>query len=337
MRYLVMILVIIAIIGCASQPSPIIPTSTSLPTPSQEPTAVPTPTATPVPTPLPVSANKNICFRNPGVTKELLNRLQIASCQVVTGQELFRLHEERLHIETGDFPLSPGDFASLVNLTTLFVSTNATIPAHAFQGLDNLRQLEIRIEDASISAQALQALNNLRELTIFIRSTHAITAEHIEPGALDNLPRLEEITINLELSSELRERGRLSLVNLPPLRHLPEIKEIHLEGEWNIGPDSFANLPSLEILHANGTIRLNQNSFQGTPSLKAITLGGNVTLHRHTFARLHDLEGLGIYHRGSNRDNRPELSLSPNSPLMREILNGNRSPGGYELIPPGAD
>ena len=307
------------------------------------PTAAPTPTATPIPAPPPVSADRNICFRNPAVTEKLLYRLKIASCQVVTGQELFRLHQEGLTIETGDFPLSPGDFAGLVNLTRLTVDTEAPIPAHAFQGLDNLRQLEIRTEDVSISAQALQALNKLEELTIFIRSTHAISMEHIEPGALDNLPSLEAITIRLELSSEQRERGRLSLVNLPPLGDLPRLKEIHLEGEWNIGPNSFANLPSLEILNVYGgqnehrTIRLNQNSFLGTPSLKVIRLGGNLAIHRHAFATLHDLEGLSISRRGGSSDNRPELSLSPNSPLMREILNRNRSPEGYELIPPGAN
>ena len=224
--------------------TPVAPTATPRrPTP----TAAPTPTATPIPAPPPVVANKNICFRNPAVTERLLYRLKISSCQVVTSQELFRLHQEGLTIETGDFPLSPGDFAGLVNLTRLTVDTEAPIPAHAFQGLDNLRQLEIRTEDVSISAQALQALNKLEELTIFIRSTRAISTEHIEPGVLDNLPSLEKMTIRLELSDEQQRKERPQLVNLPPLRDLPRLKEIRLEGEINVGADSFVNLPSLEV------------------------------------------------------------------------------------------
>ena len=60
-------------------------------------------------------------------------------------------------------------------------------------------------------------------------------------------------------------------------------------------------------------------------------------MHRHTFARLQSLERLTVSNRGDSRENRLELSISPNSPLMREILNRNRSPDGYELIPPGAN
>ena len=32
-----------------------------------------------------------------------------------------------------------------------------------------------------------------------------------------------------------------------------------------------------------------------------------------------------------------EVALSPNSPLMKDILNGDRKPKGYRVIPPGAD
>ena len=32
-----------------------------------------------------------------------------------------------------------------------------------------------------------------------------------------------------------------------------------------------------------------------------------------------------------------EVALSPNSPLMKDILNGDKKPNGYRVIPLGAD
>ena len=54
---------------------------------------------------------------------------------------------------------------------------------------------------------------------------------------------------------------------------------------------------------------------------------------KDTFLQLDALKSLTV----SISSDDIELSLSPNSTLLKDILNGNQSPQGYTVIPPGAN
>ena len=64
-------------------------------TTTPRPTATKVPTQTPTATPLPeMSAEKNICGRNPRVQRQLSGKLKLASCRAVTTEQLYRLSGE---------------------------------------------------------------------------------------------------------------------------------------------------------------------------------------------------------------------------------------------------
>ena len=84
----------------------------------------------------------NICSRSPAVQKNLLRKLSVPICSIVTGEDLFRIEEIDFR---GD--LWAGDLDNLVNLKELKVEIlERSLPENVFADLVNLETLYIDIE-----------------------------------------------------------------------------------------------------------------------------------------------------------------------------------------------
>ena len=107
----------------------------------------------------------------------------------------------------------------------------------------------------------------------------------------------------------------------------------------------FSNLPNLTCLSISinrqgpkfkSQYRLFQELFQNNVKLEQVKIeiwepDGTVRVERNTFLHLDQLQSLSLAIDGDT-----EISLSPNSPLLKDIIHGNQSPSGYTIIPPGA-
>ena len=164
------------------------------------------------------------------------------------------------------------------------------------------------------------------------------------PGALQNLPELETLEIKWRSA---REEGP-AVNTLGKMEQLPSLKRLTLtsvngrsdRGDLPpIGPHTLSSFPNLEYLNIHGSgdnrVTLNADSFTNNPNLTEIAISGRITNAKNAFKSLHKLEELRI----STPDGAEEieLALSPNSPLMKDILNRDKEPRGYKVIPPGAD
>ena len=340
------------------------PTATrELPTPTRiaagEPSKKTTPTST-LPPPPRVRPTDNICRRSPNVQQTLLTRLQISSCRIITNEELFRLNGS-LRISLSRAP-QPGDLDGLVNLEELVLSLDTTdehrttIPAHTFFGIQKLRTLSIYTGNGSttIAPSTLTGLGNLEELHIHSEGNLTISTgfaaelpklntlelqlgenSHIEKHALGGFPKLPALVIYwTEGNSGERKPVRSTMAQFG---NLPKLEYLQIKGKGaTIQPDTFANLPALESLSiSSNRIKLNEESFQNSPRLKKINMYSSLSFSglRTALRQLERLEELST----STENQKPEVILSPKSPLMRHILNQERSPDGYTVIPPGGE
>ena len=292
------------------------------PTPTRTPTGTPRPMATAVTTPVPppTAAGPGICGRSPTIQNKLLDVLKISSCQVITEPELFRIAEGMtIRFET---PPQPGDFAGLVNLQELSIEVmeGATLPAGVFHGLDNLKTLTVSMQGGEDSHSTM------------------------ETGAFAGMSSLETLQINLPINNSNQQRR----LTLPPLDHIPtlELLTITTRG-WIFTPQAShpRDLPNLQALVIRGDdysetaprwFRLNANLFESNPALEVVeirleTNNIQIAIAKDTLSLLHGLKEFSLSPYSDS-----EISLSPNSPLMKDILNGRQSPNGYTLIPPGA-
>ena len=292
------------------------------PSPTNIPTRTPKPTVATVATPVPppTLTGPGICSRSPTIQNKLLDLLKISSCQVITEPELFRIAERMtIRFET---PPQPGDFTGLVNLQELGIEVmeGATLPAGVFHGLDKLKTLTVSMQGNEDS-----------------HST-------IEPGAFAGMSRLETLEISWPINSSNQQRRP----TFPPLDNIPtlELLTITTRG-WIYTPQAnhLRDLPNLQTLvirsddyseTAPRRFRLNANLFESNPMLEVVeirleTNNIQITIAKDTLSLLH---GLKEFFLSPYSDS--EISLSPNSPLMKDILNGRQSPNGYTLIPPGA-
>ncbi len=287
-------------------------------TPTGTPRPMATAVATPVPSPMP--AGPGICGRSPTVQNMLLSVLKISSCQAITEPELFRI-TGRMSIDF-ETPPQPGDFTGLVNLQELSIQVmqGETLPAGTFHGLDNLRTLTVSMQGNEDS-----------------HST-------IGPGAFAGMSSLETLQINWPINSSNQRRRP----TLPPLDHIPtlEILTITTRG-WIFTPQAshLRDQPNLKTLVIRGEdysetsprwFRLEANLFENNPALEVVeirldTSNTQVAIAKDALSQLHGLQEISLSPYSDS-----EIFLSPNSPLMKDILNGRKSPNGYTLIPPGA-
>ena len=341
-----------------------------LPTPDLMPTQRPTTdkegTERTVPTPTKLPPGQNICSRSPEVQQSILRKLQTSSCRIATTEELFRI--------TGEFQVPyktnprPGDFAGLVNVTTSSITvsgeeeTRTDIPANTFHGMEKLTYLSLHAStETTLHEGSLQGLPRLKNLKISatgfatfkagsLSGMPALETLEIEmrasgqimPGALSDLPMLETLVIEWPSSGE-EEKRRNRLGQLEPM---PSLKNLAISGKVPpISPSDFQNLPKLETLQISGSkespIELNKNSFSKNPEVKAIRMTGSGRRaepgFREAFKTLHKLEELTLRLEVEGEYLEPDIVLSPNSPLMKDILNGDKRPDGYKVVPPGAD
>ena len=343
------------------------PTPTPTPatrTPRPASTTAPAPTIAPPPR---VSRTDSICRRSPGVQQALINAVKIASCRIITNEELYRISQVELQVSYSTNP-KPGDFAGLVNLRTLRVSIRedaetVEIPANTFHGMDNLRNLSISSgTETTIKRGAFNGLDNLTNLSISMGTPsmpktleegsislmpalerldiEIDTPGRIEAGAVQNLPALEYMEIEWRANSgDIIGRNFLGeLGNLPSLKQL----EIQTQTSYdkNYGPtvraSLFKGMPKLETLRIQGResnrVTMNEQSFSNNPKLKSLYIRGAISGYKNALRTLDELEELSLSLNGEG-----EVALSPNSPLMKAILNGKQRPDGYTVIPPGAD
>ena len=292
------------------------------PTLTRTPTGTPRPMASAVATPVPppTPAGPGICGRSPTIQNKLLDVLKIPSCQPITEPELFRITERMtIGFET---PPQPGDFTGLVNLQELSIEVmeGATLPVGVFHGLDNLKTLTVSMQGNEDS-----------------HST-------IEPGAFAGMSSLETLQINWPMNSSNQQRRP----TLPPLDHIPtlELLTVTTRG-WIFTPQAshLRDLPNLKTLVIRGEdysetaprwFRLEASLFDSNPALEVVEIGldtnnTQIAIAKDTLIQLHGLNEISLSPYSDS-----EISLSPNSPLMKDILNGRKSPNGYTLIPPGA-
>ena len=289
------------------------------PTPTTRATAPPTKAAatpTPYPTrataPTPRPDSPSICGRSPLVQQEILEQLQIPSCQVINNQELYRILE--LELGHPEHPLKPGDMDGLVNLTELDIRTNY-LPAGIFKDLANLQHLNIELDvQGTIEPGAFTGLSGLETLSLRYSNPSSVAGNEIDfrpIPAFDAMPNLEGM--NLEIPDLAPAFNSDQFSNLPDLKWLVIGAECCRESVYQLAPGLFGNNHQLMSIELSGFRKL-----EGPTDL---------------FQRLERLENLEISHSGGD-DMDPEFALHPRSPLMKAIINQNTQPYGFTVILP---
>ena len=134
----------------------------------------------------------NICSRSPAVQKNLLRKLSVPICSIVTGEDLFRIEEIDFR---GD--LWAGDLDNLVNLKELKVEIlERSLPENVFADLVNLETLYIDLETYNDEPWSLDGmLTGNAKLRVLRIETSSETPITLIKEALEGLQELEEISI----------------------------------------------------------------------------------------------------------------------------------------------
>ena len=134
----------------------------------------------------------NICSRSPDAQKNLLRKLSVPICSIVTGEDLFRIEEIDFR---GD--LWAGDLDNLVNLKELKVEIlERSLPENVFADLVNLETLYIDIETYNDEPWSLDGmLTGNAKLRVLRIETSLETPITLTKEALEGLQELEEISI----------------------------------------------------------------------------------------------------------------------------------------------
>ena len=334
--------------------------------PTKEPsTAVAPATATATETPEPTatlpppkySPSDNICRRSPGIQNDLIWKLEMSSCRTITNDELFRLNSEfRARFKEGP---KQGDFAGMANLRQLTIrieipeGEQGAVPDQLLHGLAKLETLELELKGRlTVNSNAVHNLPKLE--SIVIRSDGNLT---LEKDFVSEVPKLTELDIQLGPNSHLKEHALNNLNRITELEiywksdpseeptrstmgqigYMPRLKYLNISQSGPvIHSRTFMNLPALEALRVGSSrVHLSEESFSKNPKLASIELFATTSGHRTAFSKLHKLGRLQLS--STNSSKQPEVVLSSKSPLMKAILNGQESPKGYTVIPPGGE
>ena len=283
---------------------------------ANEPTPNPITTATPLPAI--IATGPGICSRSPRLQSILIDRLNLSSCQLITVHELFRVIElPELRFENSP---QPGDFTGLVNV----------------------KELRIQLQNGSdLLPDTFHGLEGLETLRVELRSAEESDGK-IEPGAFRGLSSI--LTLDLSWNRVTDER-----VIIPPFDHLQTLEVLQIsipEHLFALTEEHFQNLPHLRNLSMRmasrqggvpRSLRLTQEIFMNNEKLENVEIhidSGHIAVYadRDVFLQLDALKSLTV-----STSSDIELSLSPNSPLLKDILNGNQYPQGYTVIPSGAN
>ena len=256
-----------------------------------------------------------------------------------------------------------GDFAGLVNVKELTINAKDIDPG-AFIGLDSLTKMTLTMPaQGTISQEAFNGLPNLTEINIdgppFSEDRNIINSRNAIPRNSGNRyaipwkspargiakPAGAGNTRNKVAFRQRRGPGskhpRQNGATTIPGATVPDIRQRLQRPRRNlppIGPNTLTPFPNLKYLNIYGSgdnrITLNAGSFTNNPNLTEIAISGRITNARNAFKSLHKLEELRI----STPDGAEEieLALSPNSPLMKDILNRDKEPPRIQGDTPGS-
>ena len=289
-------------------------------------TETPEPTAT-LPPPPRHRPSDNICRRSPRIQYALMDKFRLSSCSIITVDELFRL--DRDFAATLNESPRQGDFAGMTNLKELRITVEipegetGTIPEQLFHGMTKLENLVLISKGMlTISSNAVHNLPELESLSIY--GSGNLT---INNGFISKVPNLKELKITMGGGSSLDNQI---------LKNINRVTMLEV-GATSVRADAFMNLPALETLSIGAQrVTLKDDSFSKNPKLQSIEISASTSGHRTAFAKLEKLNYLSLNNR-SDSSRKPEIILSPKSPLMKAILNGQSSPKGYIVIPPGGE
>ena len=331
-----------------------------------------TPITAPPPMAVRSATGLGICGRSPQAQQAILRWLRTSSCQMVTEAELYRLSSKQADIsfdsapQEGDFQ----SLVNLKALTATigYEKEPTEIAANAFSGMDSLKTLTIYARaEATFREGAFNGLSSLTELRI--KGDAPIT---MEAKSLSGMPALKELTIEMGPRARLMDQAIQDLPSLETLSlnwfggddqdsednllgdmgPLPSLQRLNLEethdhkGKGQLPPiptNLFNTFPTLQYLligdshPRHGQFKTNQvglhpNTFARNTELKEVHITGQVTGFRQAFKNLHKLEALLLHVSGTSEAVIPELELSAESPLMKDILSGNHQPQVYKVI-----
>ena len=289
------------------------PTQPARPTPNRTPPISQISTKTVPPTPVP--AAPSLCGRSPQIQRAILHALDISLCQSVTNEDLYRLN--KLEIDAPATLISE-DFAGLAKLKVLHVTATGdfTIPTGAFQELESLTTLTITSRSPGIiQPGAFHALRKLQQIIIRIDVSKPNPETHFPLPILDHLPALTNFS--------LFTHNWITILKPHQFDHLPSLNTITIEGEIPNGdPNRSWQLPH-RIFHANTALRTVDIQIGGYRS--AIHAAAD------TFEHLDRLKYLNLGHSYQAHD-QLRLSLSPNSPLFKHVVNDGHNPQGYAVL-----
>ena len=207
--------------------------------------------ATPVePDAKPSRPTDNICSRSPDAQKNLLRKLSVPICSIVTGEDLFRIEKidysgtlwtgdlndlvnlKELKLVPLELPLPENILADLINLETLYVDTDLGNPSYKsrgdepwildgmFNGTPNLKILKIDGPNVSLTKEALEGLKELEEINI-----KDITS--LDDDTFAGLESLKEVELSAKYINEQSEERKPAFpANM--VRNTPGVES------WNI-------------------------------------------------------------------------------------------------------
>ena len=266
----VTLLAMLVMAACSQSPPTPYPTATpwivtATPGPTSTPwivTPTPRPKVLPTATPPlearfipPTPPGPGVCGRTPEVQKTLIETLQIASCRLITEQELYRIRELPGIRAPG---LKAGDFAGLVNLESLSVTLRPSedgVPAMIPEGVfadSRIKRLNlggpVTVEDGAFDGAYVESLS------ISLAAVEPIYDRQGEfigyrPAQLpDRIP---------ESLTQLSVVGNLKQLDWKIFQTLPELETLSLEDIETQTP-AFIDLPT--------------DAFESNPELKSLEL-----------------------------------------------------------------
>ena len=219
----------------------------------------------------------------------------------------------------------------LQDLSTLYLSGNRFLENIDFQGVNNLRYLDIS-HNNKLNADCLKYLNNLEELWYIDANLKNLTSIiHLTNLKILNLSY--NLDLDLNSISNFRNLEYLSLngcnlTDISFLEGLPQLKSLYISENQinslnsilklknlvvlNISNNEIDDLKKLETLDSLQTIRLNGNKFTGYDELMS-HIGSAVQLKEYCLRKSRGNLGYLDYYK-------PEISLIDNLSNMREQL-----------------
>ena len=196
----------------------------------------------------PANTQNNICWRTPQVQEQIIDDLNLPSCQLINEGELFRVRE----LSVGTPELKPGDFDHMPNLEELDIELLRELPQEGtFEGLSSLKELVIdltRNDDPNftITEGTFNGLENLTSLKVtktsgFIMEGHPLTSlEQIEGIQLKGIREISTADLagldqlyRIKLIAPENDKQDPRVIPRDLIAQLPKLRHLQIQGfEW---------------------------------------------------------------------------------------------------------